>query len=385
MPAPPRQVLRAVALLVLSALLLAGCRDAPEPLERRTSPEAHTLQPRPLELTDATGRTVTVRSAERIVTLPIPAASVLIAVDGTPERLVGVHPSSAQAIRDGILGEIFPGTRSIPSDVVTGENFAPNVESILALRPDLVVQWGDRGREIITPLANAGLTVLGLRYGTQEDLEEWIRQFGLIVGKPERAERILAWHRQVRGALEREVRERGDADRPKILYFLRLKQELRVAGKGTFNDFYINLVGGANPAAALQGHAAVNEEQVAAWNPDVILVGTFDGATPEDVYRRPLWRQVRAVQTRRVYQVPVGGYRWDPPSHEAPLMWQWLAMLAHPELMRFDLRTEIAQAYRLFYGYTPTPDQINRILQFERNRDAAHYLELFSPTGDEAR
>lgn len=65
------------------------------------------------------------------------------------------------------------------------------MEAILALRPDLVIQWVDRGDELIAPLADAGLTVIGLRYGTQDDLEDWIALFGRLTGQEDRAKRVL--------------------------------------------------------------------------------------------------------------------------------------------------------------------------------------------------
>ena len=49
---------------------------------------------------------------------------------------------------------------------------------------------------------------------------------------------------------------------------------------------------------------AVDVEQVVAWDPDVILLGNFDAAMPEDVYRSPAWRSLSAVRSRRVYKVP---------------------------------------------------------------------------------
>ncbi len=100
----------------------------------------------------------------------------LIALDGSAERLAGMHAGSAAAIRKEILGELFPQATDIPSDIAN-ESFAPNVESITKVNPDLVVQWGDRGNDVLAPLENAGLEVVGLKYGTQEDLEAWIRLF----------------------------------------------------------------------------------------------------------------------------------------------------------------------------------------------------------------
>ncbi len=349
--------------------LLAACGGQPA-ADETAAPI--TAQATAITVTDQRGTTLTLdQPAERIVTIPIPAAALMMAVDGSAERLVGIHPSSAQAIEGGILGEIFPEARTIPRDVVS-EGFAPNVESILALDPDVVVQWGNRGSDLIEPLENVGLNVVGLHYGTQEDLETWIALFGNMIGKPERTTRIIDWQHNSLAEIQMQAEMIAD-ERPTILYFNRLREEMRVAGSDTYNDFYIQLVGGVNPAAEVTDFVTVNAEQVLAWNPDIILIGNFDEATPDDVYQNPLWQDMRAVVNQRVYKVPLGGYRWDPPNQESPLLWRWLAVLAFPEVYTFDLRADIRENYQLLYDYTPTDAQIDQILHIDLNREAAAY------------
>ncbi|MCG8351679.1 MAG: ABC transporter substrate-binding protein [Chloroflexales bacterium] len=378
-----------LAALLAAALLLAACGDqpttqeAPEPTDAPAATEAELTEDAApaaevetdaaaITVTDQRGTTLTLdQPADQIVTIPIPAAALMMAVDGSSERLVGIHPSSAQAIQGEILGEIFPEAGSIPSDVV-GEGFAPNVESILALNPDLVIQWGNRGADLTAPLENAGLNVAGLNYGTQEDLETWITLFGDMIGEPERATQIIDWQRSSLAEIQTQAETIGD-EPPRIIYFNRLGEELRVAGSDTYNDFYIQLVGGVNPAAEVNGFTAVNAEQVLTWNPDIVLIGNFDEATPDDVYQNPLWQEMSAVVNQRVYKAPLGGYRWDPPNQESPLLWRWLAVLAFPEVYAFDLRNDIRENYQLLYDYEPTEEQIDRILQLDVNIGAAAY------------
>ena len=105
-----------------------------------------------------------------------------------------------------------------------------------------------------------------------------------------------------------------------------------MAGKGTYNDFYINLTGGQNVGQDASGFVEVNVEQIMAWDPEVILLNGFEGdLTVDDVYDNPMLAGVSAVKNRRVYKIPLGGYRWDPPNQESPLMWEWLSMVLHPK------------------------------------------------------
>ena len=82
------------------------------------------------------------------------------------------------------------------------------------------------------------------------------------------------------------------------------------------------------------------------------------------------------MRSRRVYKVPLGGYRWDPPSHESPLMWRWLGQVVRPGAARVDLRAEVDRYYRLYYGRTPTAAQLRSILWSEANAGSAHYEQF---------
>ncbi|HTF47649.1 MAG TPA: ABC transporter substrate-binding protein [Pseudonocardia sp.] len=330
-----------------------------------------------ITVTDQRGQRVVLdRPATRIVTIVIPAASLFVALDSGVSRLVGVNSSAAQAIREGILGEIFPDASRIPGDVAD-QSFAPNVESIVGLNPDVVIQWGDRGEEIIAPLRNAGLTVVGLNYGTQADLETWISLFGELIGKPERASLLVARMHQRLDALRTAVAAPGLGPRPKILYFQQMRGGLKIGGHGSYNDFYINLVGGTNSASDLTSQAAVDVEQVVAWDPDIVLVGNFDAATPEqDVYGVPAWQGMSAVRHRRVYKIPLGGYRWDPPCQESPLMWRWLHGIAYPGAGGSSLRAEMRDDYQFLYQHTLTDGQIDQILRTDLNAASADYRQF---------
>ena len=158
------------------------------------------------------------------------------------------------------------------------------------------------------------------------------------------------------------------------LYFMNYLSKLRVAGGPSYNNFYINLAGGKNVAKDLGMFTDVGIEQIIAWDPEVILLNGFEPKlTPKQVYDNKLLADVTAVKNRRVYQLPLGGYRWDPPSHESPLTWLWLSMVLHPEKFDWNLHDRIDRNYRQIYGQGVTADDVGNILRFNVNADAAHY------------
>ena len=332
-----------------------------------------------VSFTDQSGRMITLPvPPQRVVAIPMPAASMLIAVDGDSRRLVGMHPEAREAMTEGILARIFPNLRRIPTDVV-GSGFIPNVEEMLKARPDLVFQWGERGDDLILPLQNVGLQVATLHLGDEADVEQWIQMIGQALDDERRSKELLHWRRATRAEVAEAVMRLTSTRGPRTLYFQRFNSGLQVSGSGTYNDFYIDLAGGKNAAEAISGSRVVGAEQVLAWDPEVILLNNFEaGLEPADVYEHPLLSATSAARERRVYKVPLGGYRWDPPSHESPLMWQWLAMVLHPAEVRFPLRKRIKEAYGLLYGYELSPADVDEILHVPVNRRSAAY-SVFMP------
>ena len=122
-------------------------------------------------------------------------------------------------MRDGILGAIYPSALGI-AHTVADDSFAPNVEAVLALRPDLVVQWGDMGAGLLAPLENAGLTVVGLTYGTQNDIATWLTVFGAALGQAGRAADLNRYLADEQAAVAAQGRARTQPG-PTVLYFNR--------------------------------------------------------------------------------------------------------------------------------------------------------------------
>lgn len=356
-------------LVVATALVpVAGCATS-APADEDSSGETITV-------TDQRGETLELDGpAERVVTIPMPAASLLAAVDGGTDHLVGMNPSSHEALTEGILGDFYPEASDIASDV-SGTDFVPNVESTLELDPDLVIQWGDQGEQLTGPLEDAGIPVLGLNYGTQEDLEEWIQIFGTLLGQEERAEQIIDTQHAHMETIEDAVADTEDT--PRVLYFNQASDGYTANGTGTYHDFFIDLVGAENVAAELDGSGVeVGMEQILEWDPDVVLLSHFDTTVPEDIYSDPLWEDVTAVQEDAVYRIPLGGYRWDPPNQESHLMWHWLAQVVHDDVDLEPLRPEIVDTYDFLYGQTPSDEQMDEILRTEENAESAGY-DVFS-------
>lgn len=367
-------MLRRVLLTCLFVPPLAACgpaapAQAPAPVPAADSP--------PIVFDDMLGKRVALqRPTARAVTVPMPAGSLLMSLDHGPAHLAGMHPSAHALMRDGLLARIYPEALAVRADI-TRSGFAPNVETLLQIHPDLVWQWGHLGDELIAPLREAGLPVAALLYGDEARTREWIRLMGLALDRQAEAAAQLQWRAQLQREVAAVSATLAPAQRPRVLYLARYWPQYRVAGRDSNFEYDVTLAGGRNVAADVPGAQAVNAEQILAWAPEVILLNNFEPAlTPQTIYADPLLAGIPAVRARRVYKVPAGGYLWDPPSQESPLYWQWLSLILHPQRFDWPLRERIAQAYVQLYGYRPTPADIDAVLRMQSNRGAAGYARF---------
>ncbi|NNU66447.1 MULTISPECIES: ABC transporter substrate-binding protein [Rhizobium] len=317
------------------------------------------------------------KAAERVVSIVIPMASTVIALDGSTRKLIGMNPTAKSAVVEGILGKIFPEAKDIPSDV-TAPNFVPNVEALTAANPDLVIQWGDRGADIVAPITNAGLTTMLILYGTEELTRDYMTMAAKAIGKPERIGELVEWRDRVQKDIQAKATAIPDDKKPSVLYLGRALSDISASGtKSNYNAWSIQLAGGRNASEELNGTVSVNKEQIAAWNPDVIFLNAFEAKLNVDwVYNDPILSLTNAAKSKRVYKMPLGGYRWDPPSQESPLSWMWTANLLHPEVFKYDLRTEMKTAYKTLYNYDLADSDIDNILWLKEQGAAADYAQF---------
>ena len=85
-------------------------------------------------------------------------------------------------------------------------------------------------------------------------------------------------------------------------------------GKTVIDD-WINIAGGINAADVAGNGRPVTMEQVAAWNPDVIIVGTAPNPqNRQAILDDPRWREINAVKNGKVFVNPERRVSLGPPQ-----------------------------------------------------------------------
>ncbi|MFD4441964.1 ABC transporter substrate-binding protein [Nocardia sp. NPDC058519] len=358
---------RITALGLVAAAAVSGCSSRESAASDNAAAGASQIQ-----LTDQRGNNVTIDGdVRKIAFAVIPAPSIFAAVDRSYDRIVGINQSTLAANKGGMFATIFP--QSVQSTVVSGPNFVPNVETLLQLDPDVVVQWGDRGADVTDPIEKAGFPVVGLKYGTQQDLETWITLFAQIAGKPDRGRELVDWHHTEIAATRAEVAAETTS-RPRAMMLSRVGDAYSTTKASGYDGFQFDLVGADLVTKDFVSDAAqVTPEQILTWNPEVIMLSGFDESTPAEIYADPRLAGVKAVQDRRVYKTPLGAYRWQVSSIESPLMWQWMHEVLYPNTAGADLRKNIKTSFDNLFGYSISEEEIDKVLRFDLNADSANY------------
>ncbi|WP_194813400.1 ABC transporter substrate-binding protein [Nocardia sp. XZ_19_385] len=356
---------RVAAVGLVAAAALSGCSD-------RAANTAEQAADSTIELVDQRGQPVRITGAvEKVAFTVFPAPSIFAAVDRSYDRVVGINQSTLVANKGGMFAKIFP--QSANSTVVSGPNFVPNIETLHQLQPDVVVQWGDRGPDITEPIEKAGFPVAGLKYGTQEDLEGWITLFAQMLGKPERGRELISWQHSEIAATRAEVAAET-TPRPRAMILSRAGEVYSTTSPKGYDGFQFDLVGADLVIKGLLSEAGqVSPEQILTWNPEVIMISGFDESTPAEIYADPRLAGVSAVQNRRVYKTPLGGYRWQVPSAESPLMWQWMHEVLYPQTATGDLRENIRRSFDNLFAYQISEAEIDQVLRLDMNADSASY------------
>lgn len=290
-----------VSLFLIHFLLLA-C------LERAPSTSAHEV--------DDFGAPVRAGSASapaRIVSLNPTTTEILFAI-GAGRRLVGrthwdMWPDSARLVPD--LG---PGLR-------------PNVEAVLAAKPDLVVLYASNdNRAAAEGLHAAGIGVLALKIDTIGDFRRAVRLLGAVTGERRRAATTID---TVMRTLTRVRAATSGLGRPTVFWHVWDAPIITIGGDSYMSEL-VEIAGGRNVYADLPGPSPpIALEDLVRRDPDVILAGP-DGRNA--IAHNPAWRAVEAVREGRV--VVVDTNLVGRPSVRLGEAAVSLAELLHPGVLR---------------------------------------------------
>ncbi len=221
-----------------------------------------------------------------------------------------------------------------------------SVESIVKMHPQLVIAstWERVMREV-KQLESLGIPVVCIKVESVKDVCNTILMLGKIFQRESYAEKIVKYYEDAVNFIK--SRTEHVKYRPKVLiiYYSGRHHALRTFGGDMFQSRLIWLAGGVSVSQNLTGKKSINVEQVAKWNPDVIIIiqyGYPASKVKHMIMTDPAWSKIRAVKEGNVFIVPYDGENWVDPCPKWVLGLYWLAKLLHPNLFKDVNITKVA-------------------------------------------
>lgn len=295
---------------------------------------------------DQAGRETTIPSEPmRVISAHGPTTSFLY-VTGVEDRLVAAGYLGARDPRGRLaMEEIDPRFPAIMRDGVFSQR-SFNVEEALRLEADLVVS--NARSSWIESAERAGIPVVLFAAESVPQIIAAMELTGEIFGPSARA-RVDAWVDLYQTVIaEIAAKNAGDNELPAVLFTG--PDPLQVASGAMYQSAMIDIAGGRNVAVDLPGFwTEVGLEQIARWDPDVILIPAYGAMAPEELAVQPGWSALRAVEEGRVYRMPKLVAPWDTPTPDSLLGIIWLAALLDPSSDGAACRDAVTDYYREFY------------------------------------
>ena len=222
-----------------------------------------------------------------------------------PARIVSLNPVITEALFAIGAGARVTGrthwdtypeaARAVPD---LGNGMQPNVEAVLATKPDLVVLYASNGnRAAAAAFRRAGVPTLALHTDVRADLWKALEWLGRVTGDSAQARATIDSVKASLDAVEKAAR----TDAPPTVFWNVWDQPVITIGGGSYLDELVRTAGARNVFGDIaQPSPQVTLESVAQRNPDFILAGPNSAARLRTDAR---WRSVAAVRNGRVLVV----------------------------------------------------------------------------------
>jgi iron complex transport system substrate-binding protein len=290
-------------------VLIAGCDRRP------SAPESKPAGVAVHEFTDDTGRRVVVPAApQRIISLAPNLTEILFAL-GLGDRVVGVTRYCD-----------FPQAAKEKEQV--GDTLRPDLERIIALKPDLVlITTSSQLENLNRQLDRMSIPAFVTNPRTVRDVVASIKKLGAVTGVPAKGDEIA---RDMERRIEETERRAQSTPKVRVFYVLQVNP-LITAGRNTFINDLIQLAGGVSISGdEATDYPQYSRETVIARAPEIIVAPGVHGT--ELVSVKDLQRDFATTPAIRANRIVRVNPDWvDRPGPRIVDGLEQLAKGLHPE------------------------------------------------------
>ena len=233
-----------------------------------------------LELTDDRGVLVQFDQAPKRIISLLPSITESICMLGQCDRLVGVDTFSNYPL-------------AVESLRTLGSGLAPNIEKIMALKPDVVLIG--MSPRVAEHLKSLGIKVFSIEAKKYQDVQRVLEKLAVILNVPvSQAETLWSTMNAEVNALAKAL----PVVQPKVTVYFEVSSAPYAAGPDSFIGETLERLGVENIIPARLGaFPKINPELVVRSNPDVIMISDKNTLNLND---RPGWFALRAIREGRI-------------------------------------------------------------------------------------
>ncbi|MFW5488256.1 MAG: ABC transporter substrate-binding protein [Desulfovibrio sp.] len=316
------------------------------------------------KITDMMGRRIEVPETIRTVySLSPPETMLVYALD--PTLLAGLN----FPFRKQCKGFVSPQVMSLPViGGYFGEGRTPNMEMLVKVHPDLVI--GRKANALHEKMESfLDKFQIPIAYLVVDHLKQYPEAFevtGKFLNRVERGEMLADYTRKTLATLDERLKTIPEKDRIRV-YYAEGNDGLYTENSKSVHAEAINVAGGYNVHQAgtitRYGREKITMERVLQYQPEVILVE--QPMFYRNIYTSPAWKNIPAVQNKRVYMIPKIPFNWldRPPSFMRILGTKWLANILYPDLFHWDMTKETKEFFKVFLQTDIDDADVQRLLE----------------------
>lgn len=343
--------------IIIAAFTLLGCSK--QTSETQTSPKSDKIT-----VTDSSGAKVEVPTNISRIADAWGAHNAVVAMLGSGNKIV------ATTLNAKLKPWLFKVTPKMSNSVTAFNVDASNInmEELIKTKPDILFM--PTGNKNISKMSDLKIPVVQVSFKNFDSMKKCVKLTGDILGEEgkKRAEEYTSYLDKKINMLTSITSKIPEEQKLKVLHLSDFSP-LKVDGKGTIIDSWIQIAGGVNVSSDVDGNTKeVSMEQILTWNPDVIIVSSTVGSADRKesinkILNDESWKKTNAVQKGRVYVNPDGAFSWDRYSAEEALQIQWAAKTLYPEKFQsLDIAKETKWFYKTFFNYSLSDSEVQRIL-----------------------
>lgn len=299
-------------------LLCYGTACKPANPVQTEMPKSEQQESQRREVTDDLGRKIRLPvKIDRVISLAPSLTESIFAV-GAGEKLVGVtsfcnYPEEA---------------KKLPK---IGDTMKPNLETIVALKPQLVLLSTDSQLESFLrqmEAQNIPAFVTGAK--DFDDVLRILKLVGDLLDRPDEAEKLVQNLQSRVADIEAKVKNENHSDKP-VRVFVQISHEpLYTIGKTSFLTDLVGRAGGESVTSGVEtAYPNISRETALAAEPDAIILSVDESMGSQNVAPDDAFKNSPAVKNHRVYQI--NGDLLTRPSPRTADLIEEIARALHPD------------------------------------------------------